>query len=117
MTYYAKLYNDDYDLNNITIYIIVEEHLDQKARVIGVVNIIENSFCKYVTQPYDIIEKGDYTITLKKHGEYTLLSHLLTLEGYTHERITQISSAIHAISNNTSIKTNQNCCEDWIGIS
>jgi hypothetical protein len=39
MNYYAKLYNDDYDLNNITMYIIVEEHLDQKARVIGVVNM------------------------------------------------------------------------------
>lgn len=120
MNYYAKLYNDDYDLNNITIYVIVvEEHLDQKARVIGVVNIIENSFCKYVKQPYDIIEKAEYTITLKTRGEatYTLLSHLLTLEGYTHERITQISSAIHAISNNTSIKTNPNCCGDWINIS
>jgi hypothetical protein len=120
MNYYAKLYNDDYEPNNIKVHMsIVEAHLTQTARVIGDLNITENSFCKYVKQPYDIIEKGEYTITLKKLGEatYTLLSHLLTLERYTHERITQISSAIHAISNNTSIKTNQNCCGDWINIS
>jgi hypothetical protein len=117
MNYYAKLYNDDYEPNNIKVHMsILETHLTQKARVIGDLNITENSFCKYVKQPYDIIEKGEYTITMKNRGEYTLLSHLLTLEGYTHERITQISSAIHAISSNTSIKTNQNCCGDWISL-
>ena len=131
MNYYAKLYKDDYNLDDIEVHIqiiegIYESNLRQKARVIGDVNITENSFCKYVKQPYDVINVGEHTITLKKRfynmetnstsfeKTYTLLSHLLTTEGHTPERIAKISSAIYTISNDISIKTNQSCIGDWV---
>ena len=121
MNYYGKIYNDDYNPDNIQIHItivegIYESQFRQKARKIGDVNISENSFCKYVKHPYDIMNIGEFTITLKKRGgeTYTLLSHLLTIEGYNQEEITQITTAINSISNNSSIKTNQNCLGDWI---
>lgn len=124
MNYYARLYNvlnDDYtpDYTKRHVFIVegmYEVNLRQKARVIGDINITDNSFFKRVKQPYDVISIGEYTITLKKSGEYTLLSHVLTSEGCTSERIAQITTAIHAISNNTSIKTNQNCYGDWISL-
>ena len=121
MNYYARRYNASYDIDTITPHLsiiegVYEANLMQKAKVIGDVNLIENSICKYVKQPYDVVNMDEYTITLKKTGEatYTLLSHLLTTEGYTQERIIQLTTAIHNISNNTSIKTNQNCYGDWI---
>jgi hypothetical protein len=121
MNYYAKIYNDDYNPDDIKVHIsiiegIYEVNLRQKARVIGDVNITENTFCKYVKYPYDVINIEEYTITLKKNGEetYTLLSYLLTIEGYTPERIGEIITAIYNISNNISIKTNKNCLGNWI---
>lgn len=121
MNYYAIRYNASYDIDTIAPHLsiiegVYESNLRQKARVIGDVNLIENSICKYVKHPYDVVNIDEYTITLKKTGEvtYTLLSHLLTTEGYTQEQIIQLTIAIHNISNNTSIKTNQNCLGDWI---
>ena len=35
--------------------------------------------------------------------------------GYAPERIEQISLAIHNITNNSSIQSNNSCLEDWIG--
>jgi len=131
MNYYAKLYNDNSNPDDIKIHIsviegIYESNFRQKARVVGDVNITDNSFCKYVKQPYDVIRTDGYTITLNKRilnmetnvvsydETYTLLSHLLATEGYTQERITQISTAINNILNNRSIKTNQHCLRNWI---
>jgi hypothetical protein len=131
MNYYAKLYTDDYYPENIKLYISVIEGIyetngNQKARVVGIINITENTFCKYVKQSYNVVGITDITITLKKsnysnetrpilHEEtYILLSHLLITEGYTPERVEQITNAVHTISNNKTIKTNQNCLEGWI---
>jgi len=124
MNYYATLYNDDSNPNNVKVHVFVVEGIYevnglQKARVIGNINITDNRFTKMVKQPYDVINEGEYTITLKEHNyndqtrtvvyekTYTLLSHLLTEEGHSQERIGQITTAIHNISNNRSIKTDK----------
>ena len=106
MNYYAKIYNDNYNINNIKKHIsiiegIYEANLRQKARVIGDMNITDNKFCKYVKQPYDVINSDENTITLKKNGEETFirLSHLLTTEGYTQDQILHIITSIQNISN------------------
>ena len=131
MNYYAKLYTDEYYPDNIKVYISVIEGIyetngNQKARVVGIINMTENTFCKYAKQSYNVVGITDITITLKKSNysnetrsilseeTYTLLSHLLITEGYTPERIEQITNAVHTISNNKTIKTNQNCLEGWI---
>jgi hypothetical protein len=126
MNYYGKLYHDGNDIHITIIEGIYESHLRQKARVLGDINISNSTFCKYVKQPYDVIHIGDTTVTLKKYNFnietnsilyeeiYTLLSQLLTSNGYTQVRIDQITSAIDTISNNRSIKTNQGCVGDWI---
>jgi hypothetical protein len=119
MNYYAHLYygmDGEYMLDYTQAHIkivegVYESQLRQKAKEIGIVNFATNSFYKQVKQPYNVIHIGENTITLKRmYGSetYTLLSHLLTTEGYTQERIAQITAAVHNISNNTSIKTNQN---------
>jgi len=122
MNYYAKLYNDDYNPDDIKVHLSVievyETTITTKARIICDVNITDNTMCKYVKQPYNIINDTEPTITLnKKHGErtFTRLSHLLNTEGYAPERIEQISLAIHNITNNSSIKSNHSCLGDWIG--
>jgi hypothetical protein len=131
MNYYAKLYTDDYYLDNIKVYIHVIEGIyqtdtRQKTRVVCSVNITENKICKYVKRPFDVVGLGEYTITLNKHNydnethtvlheeTYILLSHLLISAGYTQERVQQITNAIHTVSNNRAIKTNQNCLGNWI---
>jgi hypothetical protein len=133
MNYYAELYNDDSNPDNIKVHVFVVEGIYeangmQKARVIGNLNITDNRFYKMLKQPYNVINEGEYTITLKQHNyndqtrkvvyekTYTLLSHLLTEEGHSQERIEQITTAIHNISNNRSIKTDQNFCGTWINI-
>ena len=122
MNYYARLYTDDYNPEDIKVHMSVievyETTMQQKARIICDVNITDNTVCKYVKQPYSIINNTEPTITLnKKHGEkiFTRLSHLLNAEGYAPERIEQISLAIHNITNNSSIKSNNSCLGDWIG--
>jgi hypothetical protein len=121
MNYYARLYLDDYNPENIKIHISVLEvyeiAMQEKARVLCDVNITDNTLCKYVKQPYTIINNTEPIIILnKKHGEntFTRLSHLLNAEGYSLERIEQISLAIHNITNNATIKSNQNCLGEWI---
>lgn len=121
MDYYASLYRDDSNPDDIKIHIFVLElyeiAMQEKARVLCDVNITDNTVCKYVKQPYNIINNTEHTIILnKKHGEntFTRLSHLLNTEGYTLERIEQISVAIHNISNNTSIKSNNSCLGEWV---
>ena len=134
MNYYAKLVyglNDDYTPDYTQVHISIVEGIyevdyRQQAKVIGCVNITENSFCKFITQPYDIIHTGEYTITLKKRNfimdtqlvsyedTYTLLSYLLIAEGYTQEKITQITTAINNITNNPAIQTSQNVYTSWI---
>jgi hypothetical protein len=133
MNYYATLYNDELNPDHIKVHVFVVEGIyeangRQKARVIGNLNITDNRFYKMVKQPYDVINEEEYTITLKEQNynneirkvvyekTYTLLSHLLTNEGHSQERIEQITSAIHNISNNRSIKTDQNFCGTWINI-
>lgn len=133
MNYYAELYNDDLNPNNVKVHIFIVEGIyevngRQKARVIGNLNITDNRFYKMVKQPYDVLNEGEYTIILKEHNynretrsvsyekTYTLLSHLLTEEGYSQERIQQITTAINSISNNRSIKTDKNFCGTWINI-
>ena len=124
MNYYVTLYNDDTNPDNIKVHVFVVEGIYevnglQKARDIGNINITDNRFTKMVKQPYDVINEGEYTITLKQHNyndqtrkvvyekTYTLLSHLLAEEGYSQERIDHITSAIHNISNNRSIKADK----------
>jgi len=129
MNYYAKLYTDYYYPDNINpddikVYISVIEGIyeidtQQKARVVCTVNITENKIYKWRKHPFNVIGLDEYIITLKKdnydneihrllHEEtYTLLSHLLITEGYTPERIEQITNAVHTISNNKAIKTYQ----------
>ena len=116
MNYYAKLYSDDVYVHISVIEGIYYSHLKQKARVVGDVNITENKFCKYVKQPYDVINMDENSITLKKSGEetYTLLQNLLISEDYTSEHIDRITSAINTISNNRAIRTNQSCLGNWI---
>jgi hypothetical protein len=136
MNYYAKLYTDEYYPDNINpddikVYISVIEGIyeidtQQKARVVCTVNITENKIYKWRKHPFNVIGLGEYTIILKKdnydneihrllHEEtYTLLSHLLITEGYTQERVNQITTAIHNISNNKAIKTYQYCLRNWI---
>ena len=131
MNYYANMYSDTSNPEDVEVHIrivegIYESQNHQKARVIGDVNITQSRFSKYVKQPYNIINIGEFTITLKKRNyndethsvsyeeTYTLLSHLLTAEGYTQERITQITTAIHNISNDKTIKSNHDCLGDWI---
>ena len=116
MNYYARLYLDDYNPEDIKIHLYVLEvyeiAMQEKARVLCNVNITDNTLYKYVKQPYAIINNTEPIIILnKKHGEntFTRLSHLLNAEGYTLERIEQISLAIHNITNNATIKSNQNC--------
>ena len=133
MNYYAELYNDEYIPDNVKMHFFVVEGIyeangQQKARVIGNLNITDNIFYKMVKQPYDVLNEGEYTITLKQQNyndqtrsvsyekTYTLLSHLLTEEGYSQERIEQITIAINSISNNRSIKTDKNFCGTWIDI-
>ena len=121
MIYSATLYTDDYNPDDIKVHMSVielyETTTQQKARIICDVNITDNTVCKYVKQCYGIINNTEFTITLnKKYGEkiFTRLSHLLNAEGYTSERIEQISLAIHNITNNSSIKSNRSCLGDWI---
>jgi hypothetical protein len=119
MNYYANFYNDDYNPEDIKIHMhviegIYELNFVQKARRVGDVNITENKFLKHVKRSDNVVNIGENTITLKYMGEWTLLSHLLITAGYTPERIEQITTAINNISNNTSIKTNQNCYGEWI---
>ena len=133
MNYYAELYNDEYIPDNVKMHFFVIEGIyeangRQKARVIGNLNITDNIFYKMVKQSYDVINQGEYTIILKEHNynretrsvsyekTYTLLSHLLTEEDYSQERIEQITTAINSISNNRSIKTDKNFCGTWIDI-
>jgi len=125
MNYYAKL-----DENLISIVEGIYESKQQlKARVIGAINNTDNTFCKFVKQPYDVLQTGEYTITMKKRvfnmdthrvtfeETYTLLTNILTLNGYTQERITQIIMAIQLISNDSSIKSNQGCIGSWISLN
>jgi hypothetical protein len=126
MNYYGKRYYDDNDIHITIIEGIYESHLQQKARIIGNINISNSTFCKYVKQPYDVIHIGHTTVTLKKHNfnketnsvlyeeTYTLLSQILTLHGYTQVMIDHITSTINTISNDRSIKTNQGCLGYWI---
>ena len=131
MNYYAKVYRDDSDLNNIKTYIqviegIYEVNNNQKARRVCSVNITENKICKFRKHLFNVVGITDTTITLKKSNysdethsilseeTYMLLSHLLITEGYTQERVNQITTAIHNISNNKAIKTNKNCLGNWI---
>jgi len=131
MNYYAILYTDNYIPDNIKIHIsviegIYDSNLRQKARVIGNINITDNIFYKHVKHPYNVINIGENTITLKKsyyndethsicHEQtYTLLSHLLITEGYTQEKIAQIITAINNISNNRSIKTHIHYLENYV---
>jgi len=131
MNYYANMYSDTSNPEDIQIHISIIEGIyegqnHQKARVIGDVNISKSSFSKYVKHPYNIINTGEFTITLKKRNynsethcvsyeeTYTLLSHLLTAEGYAQERIAQITTAIHNISNDKTIKSNHDCIGGWI---
>ena len=56
MNYYAIRYNASYDIDTIAPHLsiiegVYESNLRQKARVIGDVNLIENSICKYVKHP------------------------------------------------------------------
>ena len=63
------------------------------------------------------LKKDNYDKEIHRllHEEtYTLLSHLLITEGYTQEKVNQISTAIHNISNNKAIKTYQYCLRNWI---
>jgi len=125
MNYYAKQ-----DNNQISIIEgIYEINLLRKARVIGAINNTDITFCKFVKQPYDVLHMGEHTITLKKHGynmdthrvtfeeTYTLLTHILTINGYTQERISQIIMAIQRISNDSTIKSNQGCVGSWISLN
>jgi hypothetical protein len=131
MNYYAKIYYDDYDSNNIKTHLhiiegVYEVNSYQKARVIGDINITENRFIKYRKHPFNVINIGENTITLKKshyndtthtlteEDTYILLQTLLTTEGHTQENIQKITMAINTISNNMSIKTNNNCLGEWI---
>ena len=131
MNYYAKIYYDDYDSNNIKTHLhivegVYEVNAHQKARVIGDVNITENTFIKYRKHSYNVIDMGENTITLKRlhyndtihnvseEDTYILLQNLLTTEGHTQENIQQIITHINNISNNISIKTNNNCLGEWI---
>lgn len=131
MNYYAKLYTDEYYPDNIKVYISVIEGIyeidtQQKARDVCSVNITENKIYKCRKHPFNVIGLGEYTMTLRKdnydkeihrllHEEtYTLLSHLLINAGYTQERVDQITTAIHAISNNKAIKTYQNHLDNSI---
>jgi hypothetical protein len=133
MNYYGKIYRDNFYPNDIKTYIqiiegIYEANNRQKIRVIGSINITENKFMKFVKIPYDVINIGENTITIKKthynpdtlvvyyQDTYTLLSDILIAEGYTHEIITQIINAVNSISNNKLIKTNHNCIGNWINI-
>lgn len=109
------------DISNVHISVvegIYEKNNHPMARVIGDINITPNTFCKYVKQPYTIINTEDNTITLNKqnHGSYTLLSHLLTAEGYMPEYIIHIIQSIHTLSSNKNIKTNQSCLGTWIDL-
>jgi len=133
MNYYGKIYRDDFYPDNIKTYIqiiegIYEVNNHTKARSIGCINITENKFIKYVKRPYDVINIEENTITIKKNhynaetlveyyeDTYILLSDILIGEGYTHEIISQIIATINNISNNKSIKTNNNCIGNWINI-
>lgn len=60
------------------------------------------------------IHYNDTTHTVSEEDTYTLLQILLTTEGHTQENIQQINTAINTISNNMSIKTNNDCLGEWI---
>lgn len=131
MNYYANLYYDDYNSNDIKTHISIVEGIyqvdgHQKVRVIGDVNITENMFIKYRKKSFDVININQNTITLKKshyntttrsilyEQTYILLQDLLITEGYTPENIQHIITNITVISNNVSIKTNNDCLGEWI---
>ena len=130
MNFYGKIYNDGENTHISVIEGLYYLTLLPKARVIGDINITENKFCKYVKQPYDVINIGENIITLKKRQydmtthivsyetTYFLLTNLLIEQGVLPERIAQILYAIDAISSNRNIKTNQSCVGEhkWINI-
>lgn len=119
MNLYAQIYHVDEIMYLIVVEGVYESRLIPKSRELVVVNLTDNKIKKLVKQPYDVLNIGDNTISLKKRRydmnthtityeeTYTTLSYLLSVQGYTQERIMQISNAINNISSNTNIKPNK----------
>jgi len=116
MNLYAQHHDDGETVYLSVVEGVYESRMVPKARELVNVNLTENKIMKLVKQPYDVINVGDNTVTLKKrrydmnthvitYAEiYTILSQLLEEHGYTQERIEQIQIAINNIASNTTIR-------------
>jgi hypothetical protein len=106
MNFYAERYigyNEDYTQSSDKLFSIIEgvyeSNLVQKARVVGHLNLTNNTFYKFVKQPYTVTDMNEHAITLKRHGynsetdtlfktkTYFLLEELLRDEGVLQLRI------------------------------
>lgn len=98
------------------------------ARMIGCINITDNTMIKYVKQPYIVINKTDTELTLKQrdfdieenkinhHKIYSIIDILLIECEISSPNIQHMKQKISEISGNRSIKTQSSALGEWVSL-
>jgi hypothetical protein len=125
-------YGDVYTSEEHTYISIVEGVYDVRdvptSRVIGCINLTDNTMIKYVKQPYIVINKIDTelilthrnfimeTNTLNYQKSYVILDTLLLNYGMIPAEIQLLKQKIREISENRGIKTQSSALGEWVSL-